>query len=177
MKKWLKWTILVLAVAALFHLATVAFLPRAIMAHVSKKALQLKNASVNRAIHQPPVSADEKTVVMPCPDLLYTLCVYDVGRGPLRIRTPSPGDTYFSIALYASNTDNFFVVNDRMLPKGGKEIILVGKGTPQPPSGNYALVEAPTTKGILLCRILITDEKRLDDARNIQRQITIAPFR
>ena len=177
MKNWLKWSMLTLVMAAFFHLITVALLPRAIMAFVSEKALRSLNASANTVIHQPPVSADQKTIVMPCPDLLYTLCVYDVSQRPLLIKTPAPDDTYFSIAMYASNTDNFFVVNDRMLPKGGKEIILVKRGVPYPDSGRYEVVEAPTPTGIILCRTLITDEKRVADAKKIQYQISIAEVR
>ena len=173
MKNWLKWSMLTLVLAAFFHLVTVAFLPRAIMAVVSKKALRSLNVSVNTAVHQPPVSADQKTVVMPCPDLLYTLCVYDVSRRPLRIKTPAPDDTYFSIAMYASNTDNFFVVNDRMLSKGGKEIILIKKGSSYPHPGKDEIVEAPTSTGIILGRTLITDENKMREITQIQHQIKI----
>ncbi|MGO9138604.1 MAG: DUF1254 domain-containing protein [Syntrophales bacterium] len=175
MKNWMRWMIATLVLAAIFHVAAVAFLPDVIMAVVSKIALQSSKASVNTAIYRPRETHDQQTIVMPSPDLLYTLCVYDVSQKPLRIEAPVPKDTYFSIAMYAANTDNFFVINDRQLERNGREILLVHKGMSYHGSGNYKIVEAPTPQGIILCRTLITDENRIDEMIRIQHQVTIAP--
>lgn len=164
-----------LVLAAVFHIAAVAFLPDVIMAVVSKIALQSSKASVNSAIHRPRVSHDQQTIVMPSPDLLYTLCVYDVSQKPLRIKVPTPENTYFSVAMYAANTDNFFVINDRQLERDGREILLVPKGIFYYGSGNYRVVEAPTPQGIILCRTLITDESSIAGMIRIQHQVTIMP--
>jgi uncharacterized membrane protein len=173
-KVWMKLTVITLTLAAVFHIVTVAILPDVIMAFVSKKALHSLKASVNKAIHRPRITDDQETIVMPCPDLLYTICVYDVSQKPLRIKAPTPKDTYFSIAMYAANTDNFFVVNDRQLANDGREILLINKGASYSDSGNFRVVEAPTSKGIILCRTLITDENRMEDMIRIQHQVTIA---
>ena len=76
--------------------------------------------------------------------------------------------------MYAANTDNFFVVNDRQLANDGREILLINKGASYSDSGNFRVVEAPTSKGIILCRTLITDENRMEDMIRIQHQVTIA---
>jgi len=165
-----------LVLAAIFHVAAVAFLPDIIMAVFSKIALQSSKASVNTAIHRPRVTHDQQTIVMPSPDLLYTLCVYDVSKKPLRIKTPATEGTYFSVAMYAANTDNFFVINDRQLERDGREILLVHKGMSYHGSVNYRVVEAPTSQGIILCRTLINDENRIDEMIRIQHQVTITPF-
>jgi uncharacterized membrane protein len=173
LKNWMKWTIATVVLAAVFHLIIVALLPQAIMAYVSKKALKSLHASVNMALYRPRVTDDQKTVVMPCPDLLYTMCIYDVSQKPLRIKAPAPKDTYFSVAMYASNTDNFFVANDRQLSRDSREILLIKKGASYAGSENYQVVVAPTPKGIILCRTLITDERKIEDANKIQHQVMI----
>jgi uncharacterized membrane protein len=172
-KGWMRWIIATLLLAAVFHVAAVAFLPRAIMAVVSKVALRSLKAPVNTVIHRPRITHDQQTVVMPSPDLLYSICVYDVSQKPLRIKVPTPKETYFSVAMYAANTDNFFVINDRQLAKDGREILLVRKGMPYRDSGNYKVVEAPTPQGIILCRTLITDEHRIGEMIRVQHQVAI----
>jgi len=175
MKKGMKRIIATLALAVVFHLAAVAVLPRAIMTFVSWKARQIYNAPVNSAIHPPRVTADQQSIVMPCPDLLYTLCVYDVSQNPLRIKVPAPQDTYFSVAMYAANTDNFFIVNDQQLLKDGREILLIKKGGRVPGSEKDRVVEAPTAQGIILCRTLIAEEDKLEDMIRIQHGVIITP--
>ena len=61
------------------------------------------------------VVADEnaRAIVRPSPDLLYAGCAFDLADGPLRIQATVPRDTYWSLSMFAANTDNFFVVNDR----------------------------------------------------------------
>ena len=171
----MKLMLTTLVMAVIIHVATVRFLPEVVMAVVSKIALRSSKASINTAIHRPRVTHDQQTIVMPCPDLLYTLCIYDVSHKPLRIRVPIQKDTYFSVSMYAANTDNFFVINDRQLERDGREILLVNKGISPHGGGNYIIVEAPTPRGIVLCRTLITDENRIDEAIKIQRQVTITP--
>ena len=175
MKGWMRLMLATLVLAVIIHVATVAFLPNVIMAVVSKIALRSSKASINTAIHRPRATHEQQTIVMPCPDLLYTLCIYDVSHKPLRIKAPIQRDTYFSVAMYAANTDNFFVINDRQLERDGREILLVNKGLSHQEKGNYRLVEAPTPRGIILCRTLIIDENRIDEAIKIQHQVIITP--
>ena len=93
-------------------------------------------------------------------DRLYAVCIYDLTQAPLRI-TASPGlDTYWSIALYAANSDNFFVINDRQVGKGAVDIWLVSPDgnarTPPVPAGAQVVV-SPSKEGFLLMRVLTSD--------------------
>ena len=97
---------------------------------------------------------------MPSPDLLYAVCVYDLSQAPLRI-TARPGlDTYWSIALYAANSDNFFVIGDRQVGRGAVDLWLVSAGgnsrNPAVPAGSQVVV-SPSKEGFLLMRVLTSD--------------------
>ena len=56
-------------------------------------------------------------------------------RQPLKITTAAPTDTYWSVALYAANTDNFYVLNDTQAKGQPATIILVGQGQTVPAAG------------------------------------------
>ena len=71
-----------------------------------------------------------RRVVMPSPDLLYATCRMDLSQGPLRIQADPKTPRYWSIALYASNSDNFFVLNDRQANGQPVDLWLVGPHSP-----------------------------------------------
>ncbi len=162
MKSTLKWVMATLALAVVIHILTVAALPRVVMYMASKRILNKSGAGINRLLHAPRVTVNSRTVVKPSPDLLYSLCVFDVSARPLRIIAPVP-DTYWSISFYQTNTDNFYVLNDRQAKTNPVKIVLVGPDMPVPDITDAEVVVAPTSRGVFLLRSLIMDEGKLDD--------------
>jgi uncharacterized membrane protein len=156
--RWLGWTAWILAVAAVVHWSVITYLPDVIMWRVSS-AIARKGS--NLIAHGDRPTAASRTVVKPSPDLLYSTCVYDVSRAPVKITTAAPTDTYWSVALYASNTDNFFVLNDTMAKGQPTTIIVVGEGQIVPPQPESAyIVTALTPRGVVLFRTLVNDDAR-----------------
>jgi len=175
MKSGLRWVMATLLLALVFHLLTVTFFSRATMALAFKRILKRSGAEINTLIHSPRVNVDSRNVVKPSPDLLYSICVYDVGEKPLRITAVIP-DTYWSISFYQTNTDNFYVLNDRQAKSNPVDIVLLTKGQTVANVENAEVVVAPTAKGVLLLRILITDDDNVDDLIKIQRSATCKPL-
>jgi uncharacterized membrane protein len=175
MKSWFRWIIPTLALAVVFHLLTVILFPRVIMSLAFKHILKRSGSEINTLIHSPRVTVDSRNVVKPSPDLLYSICVYDVGEKPLRITATVP-DTYWSISFYQTNTDNFYVLNDRQSKSNPVDIVLVGPDTPVPRVENAIIVVAFTEKGVFLLRSLITDEKKVDDLIKKQKLATCRPL-
>jgi uncharacterized membrane protein len=173
MKKWLLMILATLALAAVFHVLTVMAFPKAIMVALDWKSKDMGRSS-NVLYHQPRVTADSRVVVRPSPDLLYSVCAYDVSEAPLRISASVP-DSYWSLSFFASNTDNFFVINDREVKANPVEILLVGPGMSYKSPGNAQVVTSPSTRGVALIRILITDEDRIEELTKIQRQASCSP--
>ena len=173
MKKWVFRIGATLALAAAFHVLTVMAFPRAIMVALAWKAKDLGQSS-NVLYHQPRVTADSRVVVRPSPDLLYSVCAYDLSKAPLRISASVP-DTYWSLSFFASNTDNFFVINDREVKANPVDILLVGPGMSYKNPENAQVVMSPSNRGVALIRILITDENRIEELTKIQRQASCSP--
>jgi uncharacterized membrane protein len=128
-------------------------------------------AQINTVYHAPPTSPAQRTVVMPSPDLLYSIIRFDISKGPLHITAPFPKDTYWSLSFYSTNTVNYFTINDRQTKTNPLEIVLAPKGSTAAPPHNALIVESPGTKGVVLARFLVKDTRRLADLVTIQKQM------
>jgi uncharacterized membrane protein len=122
--------------------------------------------------------------VRPSPELLYSICWYDVSRFPVRITSGAPPGTYWSVAVYRDNTDNFYVVNDTATQGAKADFILYGsaqiEGGKGPFESQYGhlgvlVVQSPSSTGLVLIRTLINDESKLPVIDGERRQATCAP--
>jgi uncharacterized membrane protein len=153
--RWLFGLGLLVAIAAGTHLLSVWALPRLIM---QRAMAALAGDRPPTPVLSPPTDHTQRQIVMPSPDLRYAVCVWNVAERPLRVRAVLGGLRYGSIALYASNSDNFFVVNDRQTAAAPIDLVLVG---PRAYGAMAALptgartVTAPSTRGLLLMRVLV----------------------
>ncbi len=135
----------------------------------TRKAEVIERRGINVALPAPRADASARTVVRPSPDLLYTACVFDLSAGPLRITAPVQ-TSYVSISGFGDNTDNFFALNDHSVvvsSDGQKrfDIVLTRDANVSVPPGARAIV-APSTRGLILFRSLITDEAALPSLQN-----------
>jgi uncharacterized membrane protein len=162
------WIVLTLVLAAIVHVGAIRLYPRAIML-----ALEARYAS-NRVFHVPRVTAGRLRIVRPSPDLLYSLAVFDLEDGPLRITAPVPG-SYVSLSMYASNTDNFYVTNDRSLSGSEFDVVLIGPHDPDPDVPGATVVRAPGTAGVVVFRYFIGDGSRAETIRSARQRIALRP--
>ena len=159
-----RWALHVAAAALLAlaaHVALVRAVPWLVMWRLSANAPP--ESRQPGAVYLPPMTDHtQRRIVMPSPDLLYASCAFDVSERPLRIRADPKAPHYWSIALYAANSDNFFVVNDRQAGGAPVDLVLIGPHV-APSSALPASVQAvrsPTRRGLLLMRVLVTDYGR-----------------
>lgn len=158
-----------LAVAVATHIAAVWALPRLIMGRVLSATMP--GAPPGAVLLPPPTDHLQRRIVMPSPDLLYAACRFDLSREPLRIRADPRTPHYWSIALYAANSDNFFVINDREAAGQPVDLIVSRKGTSQAglPTGARA-IEPPGEQGLVLMRVLVNDYARERDTVEAARR-------
>jgi uncharacterized membrane protein len=86
--------------------------------------------------------------------------------GPVVI-SAAPWNAYWSLSLYAANSDNFFVIDDREA-RYGAEITLVRAGRSHP-EGASSVVESPSQRGIALIRRLAPDLENYNAAAQVAR--------
>lgn len=112
-------------------------------------------ARVNSVVHVAPTSEDSRRVVRPSPDILYSICLFDVSERPLRISIPAAEEGLIaSISFFDANTNNFMTlrpINEARNVRLGDEI------------------DAPTDEGVVLYRRILTGGVSMEDAET-QRQ-------
>ena len=163
-----KWIAATLLVAAVVHGVTVLFLPRFVMLRTMKGIAKTADAA-DTILHAPRATWRSRTVVRPSPDLLYSICVYDLGAaGAVRISTHDMPQTYWSVSVFDADTNNFYAINDRQAKSGATDFILMPQGKSTEAS-RLPVVAAPTNRGIVLFRTLVNDEAdvaRIDAGRH-----------
>jgi uncharacterized membrane protein len=116
------------------YYASIWALPRVIMQRVHKVAEPADAPPASKsagsvAVFPAMTSHASRQVVMPSPDLLYAICSLDLSQRPARIQAhPVQAPAYWSIALYAANSDNFFAINDRQAAGQPVQLILLAPG-------------------------------------------------
>ncbi len=151
MKRWFAPIALGLFCALLTWHATLALMPRALMAVAVRRVASV--GGMNRMTHAPIVTAKSRAIVRPSPDLLYSSCPYDVSIGPVLIDVMPVAAPYWSLSVFDSVTNAAFVRNNRDTDGQAMHIALVKPGQPAP--AGYEAVEPEGRRGVALIRILI----------------------
>ncbi len=161
---WGKYVWAALAVAVVTHLAVVHGAPRLMMGAAIERMSKVTGFNAWRLSDR--VTAQSRQIVRPSPDFAYSACVYDLSQGPVRIST-EPWEHYWSLSLYADNTDNFFVIDDREA-RYGAEITLVRSGRAHAEDSEH-VIESPSQRGIALIRRLAPSPETYNSAAQVAR--------
>jgi uncharacterized membrane protein len=166
-----RWIATTLLLAAMLHGAAIWYLPRyatrrAVDAIYARRATWLVNALGHGGLRR----AGTDTVIRDNPDTLTSFAVYDVSEGPMRFEAEIPsGGNYWSVSLFAWNTDNFFVLNDRQAGASQVAVVVGADGSRYSPRSGERFVASPSARGILLVRAVVTDRQ---DAAEVARLAT-----
>lgn len=159
MTGWAKYAWAVLGVAVVTHFAVIHMTPRVLMG-VAIERLGAGGSNIWRVADR--VTPLSRAIVRPSPDFAYSACAYDLARGPLTLNV-APWDAYWSLSLYAENSDNYFVIDDREA-RAGARITLVRRGH-RPPDDAGRVVESPSQRGVALIRRLAPTQEDYNAAQ------------
>lgn len=154
------------------HALTVWALPRVIMWRV----MSVASAETNPAgtFLPPPTDHTARRIVMPSPDLLYATCSLSLRDGPIRVSFDGHYTRYWSIALYAANSDNFFVAGDRNNADQPVRWLVSTpsqNATASSPAAERQIT-APSDRVFLLMRLLVNDDPAvLAEAERARRSL------
>lgn len=153
MRRWAFWIVITLAVAGVVHYVTLVRTPGFIMNKV-----MMRMGEVNHIHHQGRVTDKSRGVVRPAPDLLYSVCPFDLSHGALHVTGKVPPGTYWSVSIFDADTNNFYVKNDKQA-KGSVDLLVTTPAQDVRRPEGAAEVISPSAKGLVLFRTLINDEK------------------
>lgn len=124
----------------------------------------------NHFTHAPQVNARAQSVVRPSPDLLYSICPFDLSAGPLEVTAePIPG-RYSSISVFDSQTNVAFVRNDEQMAGRPMRVVLALAGQTVPASVQVVRLAAP--RGVALQRVLLADPAEAATVDPLRRRAT-----
>lgn len=173
--------ILVAAIVAIVgivtHILMVWTTPRVVMR--SAWSDLVAQYGVNKVGRPALPTAASRDVPLPSPDLLYALCAFDLSKGYLRVTAKVPPG-YWSLALYAMNTDATYSVNDKATGQGAVEFLIAPKEAAIPDtSRGVRVVRAREDRGIVLIRTLVPDRANMGDQKAAQDSVrcTHVPWR
>ena len=165
-----KYILAALIIAVVTHVALIHAAPRVLM-EVAFDRVSAEGANTWRLADR--VTPLSRAIVRPSPDFAYSACAYDLSDGPLTLRVP-PWHSYWSLSLYAANSDNYFVIDDREARRGA-EITLVRAGRTAPEDAPR-VVRSPSARGIALIRRLAPTLDEYDRASEVARGDVCAAF-
>jgi uncharacterized membrane protein len=176
-----RWVLLTAGWTAVFAVIALRRLPRFFMRLLVRGfAKRISEDPWNKLLYAGLANAGEDTIPMTSPDMVMMFGTYDISRQPVRIEFTVPDwDTYWSISLYAWNTDNFFVLNDRAAKTRGLDLVIVRPNQKHLSKSNPALVVAPTVRGIIVIRAVVKNREDPGEISRVEQLLTrtkIAPY-
>lgn len=170
MRRWLTPLVLFALTAGAAWYATLVAAPFVLMRAAAGKAGP--GLPVNQFRHGPMTTAANQTIVRPSPDLAYSLCVFDVSKGPVLVRVEPVPDRYWSVSVFDARTDVAAVRSDR--DTGGKPAMLAILKAGQAASPGYEPVRVAYEKGVVLIRILLADKNDFANVDSVRRKSSCA---
>ena len=168
------WLLATFVLTAAIHYAAIVLYPRLLVWEWLRELA--RRGGINRFLHGgPPRAQDRHIPRLASPDLAYSAAGFDLRGGPVRITAPV-ADRYTSVSLYATNTDNFFVANDRQVEGGRFDFVLVGPKSPEPSVPDVPVVRAPSNTGLILLRFLVVDREQLARIESLRPDVTCTPL-
>lgn len=166
-----RWIFPILAGAVLgvgAYQATLLATPYALMQAAMMKVG--KQGPAYQFAFAPMTTAENQTIVRPSPDLSYSVCAFDVSKGPVLVDVqPVPG-YYWSVSVFDARTDVAAVRSDRDTKGAPARLALIKQGQTAP--AGYDPVRVGYDRGLVLIRILVAPASTFPTIDAIRRKST-----
>lgn len=156
MKKGMLYLIGLVVLSLICYKLTIKYLPNVIYSRAKTKMITKRQIKENELQTLPFPTSDNRAVVKPNPDFAYASTFYDLSDGPIHLTGPMPDSTYWSLALYEPNTNNFYVKNDMQFGTDQLNVVIASASQKEVSEANAEVITSPTEKGFMLVRILGT---------------------
>jgi len=134
---------------------------------------QMKKFGRDGKFHQLPIpEAGSEPLASLDPRMIYSVCRFSLGQGPVRITASLPED-FWSVAIFDRRGRNIYSLNDRSAERSRLDMVVV---TPvqmaqlrqDPPAAleTAIVIELPIDVGFALLRVFVADDSQLAQAVN-----------
>jgi len=162
MKSWKKTLIIIIVLAALFHVITIAALPYVVSGMVQNRLLEKGKLEKNVFYHGAIRQFEDVVVPGDNPDTITSRLVYDIRKAPLLVKLRIPDNaSYWSFSLYANNLDNFYTLNDMDAKSKYRtstvNLVIIKSKDAYKKKPDEVVVQSPSATGIGIIRIVVQD--------------------
>ncbi|HEY8214780.1 MAG TPA: DUF1254 domain-containing protein [Methylocystis sp.] len=183
----LPWLLATLLVAGIVHIVSVLLMPTvAPRDALARLASYVKSAGPSEGLVMlPPMAPGAETLPFEDPAFAEAVCVYDLAKGPLRVKTSVDGEDFLGLSFHANAGRIFHSMTDRSAIKGKIDIVIgdarqidamqsADEGDAPPPQ--EVRLTAPTKRGFVLIRSLAKRPSDQERARNRLSAISCQRF-
>lgn len=183
----LPWLLATLLVAGIVHIVSVLLMPTvAPRDALGRLAAYVKSAApAEGLVLLPQMGPGDETLPFEDPAFAEAVCVYDLGKGPLRVKTSVDGEDFLGLSFHANAGRIYHSMTDRSAIKGKIDIVVgdarqidaltsADEGDAPPPS--EVRLTAPTKRGFILIRSLAKRPSDQERARNRLSAISCQRF-
>lgn len=171
LKRVIPWIALVAGVAMLTWLIALHAVPGMLMRTAVNRLAD--RGGINQLAHAPMATAEARTIVRPSPDLAYSSCAFDLGKGVVTFTAMPVAAPYWSLSVYDSQTNTVFVRNDREVRGQPVRIAIARQGQTIP--AGYVPVWVDGNRGVALLRILVPEPGAFAAIDAARRQSSCEP--
>lgn len=165
--KYLWGLLLVAAVAFAVQYALIRYVPNLLF----QVAVKVSGKPYNTLIHAPRTDARLRKVVLPNPDFIYSAIFYDVSESDLILTGEFPDTSqYACVGFYGNDIQPYKVMNNQHTSLKNFRFIVSNSAVN---NNDPFMVQAKTTKGSILIRMLVTDSAQLVQAKKIQQGLRL----
>lgn len=120
---------------------------------------------------------DDRTVIRPNTDTIYTTAWLDLSSQPMVLRLPAVPDRYYVIPVYDAYTNQFYSFGPRTTGGAAGDYLIAGPNwSGWTPQGITAVLRAPTPTVWMIGRTLVRGPYDLPDAVAITTQYQLIPL-
>ncbi|MGF6777267.1 DUF1254 domain-containing protein [Paraburkholderia sp. GAS334] len=131
-------------------------------------------APINQFSHCPrPWTHEDRDVVTPANDLLYSMAWLNLADGPVVLSTPAPTGRYFVMEFVDAYSDNFHNLGPRVVGPSAARFAIVGPDWSGSLPDGTVEIRCPTNLVWMLGRVLIDGANDMAEACAFQSQFTL----
>lgn len=127
-----------------------------------------KYSHVHKWLHGPRTTPETQIIIHSSVEQAFSVCYIDLREGPYHILM-NPSRSYFSLAVYADNTDTVFIENNVLHPEGF-DLTLDLESRRNRGNLKGRIVYLPTSKNLLMARRLAPDDTSFAEADQVRQK-------
>jgi uncharacterized membrane protein len=170
------WVIGTLFVAGIVHIVSVLLMPNvAPRDALVRLAAYVKSAAPSEGlVLLPQMAPGAETLPFEDPAFAEAVCIYDLSKGPLRVRTSVDGEDFLGLSFHANAGRIYHSMTDRSAIKGKIDIVIgdarqidaMASADEGDAPAQEVRLTAPTKRGFVLIRSLAKRASDQERARN-----------